>query len=123
VSVNPDLWELDQRYMDLPGRDRVMLDLLFDYQSNVALYPSWHAYLRTHQPPALLAWGRNDAFFPEARAHAYLCRTCLGQNCICSTPVTSRPRRTARRSPDSSDRSSNATRARGKTTTGRATKP
>ena len=40
-TVNPDLWELDQRYIELPGRDRVMLDLLFDYQSNVALYPSW----------------------------------------------------------------------------------
>ena len=72
ATVNPDLWELDQRYMDLPGRDRVMLDLLFDYRSNVALYPRWHEYLRTHKPPALLAWGRNDAFFPEAGAHAYL---------------------------------------------------
>jgi pimeloyl-ACP methyl ester carboxylesterase len=72
ASVNPDLWELDQRYLDLPGRDRVMLDLLFDYQSNVALYPSWHEYLRMRQPPALLAWGRNDGFFPEAGAHAYL---------------------------------------------------
>jgi pimeloyl-ACP methyl ester carboxylesterase len=71
-TVNPDLWELDQRYMDLPGRDRVMLDLLFDYQSNVALYPRWHEYLRSQEPPALLAWGRNDAFFPEAGAHAYL---------------------------------------------------
>jgi Predicted hydrolases or acyltransferases (alpha/beta hydrolase superfamily) len=72
ATVNPDLWELDQRYIDLPGRDRVMLDLLFDYQSNVALYPGWQNYLRTHQPPALLAWGKNDAFFPEAGAHAYL---------------------------------------------------
>jgi pimeloyl-ACP methyl ester carboxylesterase len=72
LTVNPDLWELDQRYLELPGRDRVMLDLLFDYQSNVALYPAWQAYLRTHRPPALLAWGRNDAFFPEAGAHAYL---------------------------------------------------
>jgi pimeloyl-ACP methyl ester carboxylesterase len=72
LTVNPDLWELDQRYMDLPGRDRVMLDLLFDYQSNVALYPSWHEYLRTYRPPALLAWGRNDAFFPEVGAHSYL---------------------------------------------------
>jgi len=72
ATVNPDLWELDQRYIDLPGRDRVMLDLLFDYQSNVDLYPSWQEYLRTHRPPALLAWGRNDAFFPEAGAHAYL---------------------------------------------------
>ena len=72
ATVNPDLWELDQRYLDLPGRDRVMLDLLFDYQSNVALYPRWHDYLRTHQPPALLAWGRHDAYFPPAGAQAYL---------------------------------------------------
>jgi pimeloyl-ACP methyl ester carboxylesterase len=72
ATVNPDLWELDQRYLDLPGRDRVMLDLLFDYQSNVALYPEWHEYLRTHQPPALLVWGKNDEYFPEAGARAYL---------------------------------------------------
>jgi pimeloyl-ACP methyl ester carboxylesterase len=72
ATVNPDLWELDQRYMDLPGRDRVMLDLLFDYRNNVALYSSWQEYLRTHQPPALLAWGKNDAYFPEAGARAYL---------------------------------------------------
>lgn len=72
TSVNPDLWELDQRYLDMPGRDRVMLDLLYDYQNNVALYPSWQEYLRTYTPPALLAWGRNDAFFPPEGARAYL---------------------------------------------------
>ena len=72
TTVNPDLWELDQRYLDLPGRDRVMLDLLFDYQSNVAMYPAWHEYLRDHRPPALLPWGRNDAFFPPEGARAYL---------------------------------------------------
>lgn len=72
TSVNPDLWELDQRYLDLPGRDKVMLDLLYDYQHNVALYPVWQEYLRTHKPPALLPWGRNDTFFPPAGAHAYL---------------------------------------------------
>jgi len=72
ASVNPDLWELDQRYLDMPGRDRVMLDLLYDYQNNVALYPLWQEYLRTHTPPALLAWGRNDAFFPPEGARAYL---------------------------------------------------
>jgi pimeloyl-ACP methyl ester carboxylesterase len=70
--VNPDLWELDQRYLELPGRDAVMLDLLYDYQSNVELYPRWQHYLRVHHPPALLPWGRNDAFFPIAGARAYL---------------------------------------------------
>jgi pimeloyl-ACP methyl ester carboxylesterase len=72
TRVNPDLWELDQRYLELPGRDRVMLDLLYDYQTNVALYPSWQEYLRTYTPPALLAWGSNDAFFPPEGAEAYL---------------------------------------------------
>lgn len=71
-SVNPDLWELDQRYLELPGRDQVMLDLLYDYQNNVALYPDWQEYLRTYTPPALLPWGRNDAFFPPEGARAYL---------------------------------------------------
>ena len=70
--VNPDLWELDQRYLELPGRDQVMLDLLYDYQANVKLYPRWREYLRTHTPAALLPWGRNDAFFPPAGARAYV---------------------------------------------------
>jgi pimeloyl-ACP methyl ester carboxylesterase len=70
--VNPDLWELDQRYLELPGRDQVMLDLLYDYQSNVKLYPRWHEYMRANQPPALLPWGQNDRFFPPEGARAYL---------------------------------------------------
>jgi pimeloyl-ACP methyl ester carboxylesterase len=72
TSVNPDLWELDQRYLELPGRDQVMLDLLYDYRNNVTLYPRWHEYLRANQPPALLAWGQNDQFFPPEGARAYL---------------------------------------------------
>jgi pimeloyl-ACP methyl ester carboxylesterase len=72
TTVNPDLWELDQRYLELPGRDRVMLDLLYDYQNNIKLYPRWHEYLRANRPPAVLAWGQNDQFFPPAGARAYL---------------------------------------------------
>jgi pimeloyl-ACP methyl ester carboxylesterase len=70
--VNPDLWELDQRYLELPGRDQVMLDLLYDYQNNLELYQRWHDYLRANQPPALLPWGQNDQFFPPDGARAYL---------------------------------------------------
>jgi pimeloyl-ACP methyl ester carboxylesterase len=72
TTVNPDLWELDQRYLELPGRDRAMLDLLYDYRNNITLYPLWQEYLRTNRPPALLVWGRNDQFFPPAGARAYL---------------------------------------------------
>lgn len=71
-TVNPDLWELDQRYLELPGRDQVMLDLLYDYQNNVKLYPRWQEYLRANRPPALLPWGQNDGFFPPEGARAYL---------------------------------------------------
>ncbi len=70
--VDPDAWTLDQHWLDLPGRSQIMLDLLYDYQSNIALYPQWQAWLREYRPPLLLPWGRNDRFFPEAGARAYL---------------------------------------------------
>lgn len=70
--VDPDAWTLDQHWLDLPGRAQIMLDLLYDYQSNVTLYPAWQAWMREKQPPMLLPWGRNDQFFPEAGARAYL---------------------------------------------------
>ena len=70
--VNPDLWTLDQHFLDLPGRDQVMLDLIYDYTSNVALYPTWQAYLREHRPPTLITWGANDQYFIADGARAYL---------------------------------------------------
>ncbi|GAA2269071.1 alpha/beta hydrolase [Kitasatospora cystarginea] len=70
--VAPDGWTLDQHFLDLPGRTRPQLDLAFDYHSNVARYPEWQQWLRTHTPPALILWGRNDPFFPEPGARAYL---------------------------------------------------
>lgn len=70
--VAPDGWTLDQHFLDLPGRKRIQIDLALDYRSNVARYPAWQAWMREHRPPALVLWGRNDAFFPEPGAHAYL---------------------------------------------------
>jgi len=32
----------------------------------------WHEYLRTKQPPVLLAWGKNDQIFIEPGARAFL---------------------------------------------------
>jgi pimeloyl-ACP methyl ester carboxylesterase len=72
TTVNPDLWEVDQRYLEILGRDKVMLDLLYDYQNNVKLYPRWQEYMRVQHPPALLVWGQNDQFFPVDGARAYL---------------------------------------------------
>lgn len=70
-AVLPDNWNLDIAKFAREGQHRMQLDLFFDYQSNVALYPSWQEYMRKNQPPMLLVWGKNDAFFPEPGAEAY----------------------------------------------------
>ena len=66
----PEAWTLDQHFLELPGREQAMLDLFFDYRTNVERYPQWQAYLRAHQPPTLVVWGRNDPYFTPAGAHA-----------------------------------------------------
>lgn len=71
-NISPDNWNLDYAKISRPGNDRAQLDLLYDYQNNITLYPKWQKYLRDNQPPMLITWGRNDPFFPEPGAKAYL---------------------------------------------------
>jgi pimeloyl-ACP methyl ester carboxylesterase len=70
-AVSPDGYSLDDFYLARPGADEVQLDLLGDYKSNVALYPTFQAYFREHQPPFLAVWGRNDPFFLPPGAEAF----------------------------------------------------
>ena len=70
-NVNPDTWHLDYLRMSRPNAHAVNLDLFYDYQNNIKLYPVWQQYLRDHQPPLLIVWGKNDAFFPESGAEAF----------------------------------------------------
>jgi pimeloyl-ACP methyl ester carboxylesterase len=69
--VSPDGYTLDIGFMARPGADEIQLDLVLDYRSNVALYPKFQEYFRTHQPPLLAIWGRNDPFFIPPGAEAY----------------------------------------------------
>jgi pimeloyl-ACP methyl ester carboxylesterase len=69
--VSPDGRNLDDFYLARPGNDEIQLDLLLDYQSNVALYGTIQSYLRAHQPPVLAVWVRNDPFFIPAGAEAF----------------------------------------------------
>jgi len=71
TSVSPDGFSLDNFYLARPGADDIQLDLLGDYQSNIALYPDFQAYFRRHKPPFLAVWGRNDPFFLPAGAEAF----------------------------------------------------
>ena len=70
-NINPDNWHLDYLRLSRPNAHKVNIDLFDDYQNNLKLYPKWQAYLRNEQPPLLIVWGRNDAFFPESGAEAF----------------------------------------------------
>ena len=70
-TINPDTWHLDYLSLSRPNAHQVNLDLFYDYQNNLKLYPKWQKYLSDNQPPLLIVWGKNDAFFPESGAAAF----------------------------------------------------
>lgn len=72
LKISPDAYLYDQYFLDRPGNIDIQLELLYDYRTNIALYPAWQAWLREHQPPTLITWGRNDPFFTAEGAKAYL---------------------------------------------------
>jgi pimeloyl-ACP methyl ester carboxylesterase len=69
--ISPDSYTMDQLFLDRPGNDAIQLNLLYNYQSNVALYDQWHEYFRKSQPKMLILWGKNDPFFTVEGAKAY----------------------------------------------------
>ena len=71
ILISPDGYSLDNFYLARPGADEVQLDLFGDYKNNVALYPAFQNYFRTHKPPFLAVWGKNDPFFLPAGAEAF----------------------------------------------------
>jgi len=71
ARVSPDGYCLDTLYLSRLGADEVQLDLFGDYKSNVALYPAFQTYFRTHKPPFLAVWGKSDPFFLPAGAEAF----------------------------------------------------
>jgi len=71
AMVSPDGRSLDDFYLARPGADEVQLDLFGDYKSNIALYPAFQNYFRTHKPSFLAVWGKNDPFFLPPGAEAF----------------------------------------------------
>ena len=63
---------MDVHFLERPGARRVQLDLLYDYRTNVDLYPEWQAFLRERRPETLILWGENDIFFTPEGGRAYL---------------------------------------------------
>jgi pimeloyl-ACP methyl ester carboxylesterase len=68
---DPHVWLDEYALLSRPGQQQIQADLLYDYRTNVALYPQWQAWLKAHQPPTLVIWGRYDPSFIVPGALAY----------------------------------------------------
>jgi pimeloyl-ACP methyl ester carboxylesterase len=72
ARISPQLWEEDWRVMCLPGRMATQRALIADYAQHVARFGAIADYLKQHQPPALMLWGRHDAFFDLAETVSWM---------------------------------------------------
>jgi pimeloyl-ACP methyl ester carboxylesterase len=70
-EIAPESYALDAALLARPGNDEIQLDLFLDYRTNFDLYPEFQEYFRTHRPPLLAVWGRNDLIFLPAGAEAF----------------------------------------------------
>ena len=70
-NYDPDLWTDEFAFLSGPGEQDIQTDLFYDYRTNVASYPAWQDWLRQHQPPLLVLWGRYDPSFQVEEAEAY----------------------------------------------------
>jgi len=72
ARIPPDLWRLSWPLMNHPRRRAIALALMEGLKDNLQWFPKYQAYLRMHQPPALIVWGPQDGYMPEGAAKAYL---------------------------------------------------
>jgi pimeloyl-ACP methyl ester carboxylesterase len=70
-NYDPDLWTDEFAFLSRPGQQDIQTDLFYDYRTNVASYTAWQDWLRQHQPPLLVLWGRYDPSFQVEEAEAY----------------------------------------------------
>ena len=70
--INPASYTYDY-LANLVGTEKQdhQLDLLYDYRTNVPLYPKVHEYFRKSQVPVLAMWGKNDIIFISPGAEAF----------------------------------------------------
>jgi pimeloyl-ACP methyl ester carboxylesterase len=70
-KVSPELWMLDWERLKRPGNIEMQFELNCDYASNMKMFPVFQEYFRTHQPPALVIWGKYDVFFSLEEVACY----------------------------------------------------
>ena len=70
--MSPDSWIHDSYFLQTDKERRIQVALFQDYKTNLDDYPKWQKFLKKHQFPTLLVWGKNDPVFTSAGAKAYL---------------------------------------------------
>lgn len=71
ARLSPELWMLDWELMQRPGNIDMQFELNCDFENNINMFPVFQEYFRTHQPPALIIWGKYDTFFRVDEAPCY----------------------------------------------------
>ena len=71
---NPDTWTDEYAHLSRPGQREIQADLLYDYQTNVASYPAWQAWLREHRPPNSGGLGAERSFVHWSRRRSVQAR-------------------------------------------------
>lgn len=72
ARIGADNWIEDWRVMSQPGHLELQRALLADYGRYAGRFDEIARYLRDHQPPALMLWGRHDSFFDLAEVLSWL---------------------------------------------------
>jgi pimeloyl-ACP methyl ester carboxylesterase len=72
ARIPAESWEEDWRVMNLPGRMNTQRALIADYSHYVDRFDAIAEYLARSQPPALMLWGRHDAFFDLAEILSWM---------------------------------------------------
>lgn len=72
ARIAPEQWIEDWRMLSRPGHLDVQRALVKDYGNYAARFDDIARYLREHQPPALMLWGRHDSFFGCAEILSWL---------------------------------------------------
>lgn len=72
ARIPAESWEEDWRVMSMPGRMDTQRALIRDNGNYVDRFDAIAEYLAHWQPPALMLWGRHDAFFDLAETLSWM---------------------------------------------------
>ncbi|NGM63490.1 alpha/beta hydrolase [Sphingobacterium sp. SGG-5] len=70
-NISPESWIIDWERLSRPGNLDIQYTLNLTYPTNFELFPDFQKYLRKHQPPTLIIWGKHDVYFDVAEAYCY----------------------------------------------------